>query len=280
MFACARAPIQLVSTKSPLKSLLSAYSIRASTLPRSFTRLRLIKFNKIHNTPIKEPNTSSKATSTTATTVAEQQAVNATSLSIFKRFKEAYKAQGKVLIYCHIVTCCGWMVGFYFLSKSGYDLGKVLGLLNKLKIMSVETKESILKKIETFEIESFLRGYHFDYVLSDRIIDSIKANLTGETLKHILTAIVLYKIFTPLRYALTLSVTKLLIEFYKKTGYIPKTPPPGYSIKEMYLEKKLFYQKRLQNQQERLRNSKTLTRVNLARNKLERGRFWTKKKDL
>lgn len=86
MFACARAPIQLVSTKSPLKSLLSAYSIRASTLPRSFTRLRLIKFNKIHNTPIKEPNTSSKATSTTATTVAEQQAVNATSLSIFKRF--------------------------------------------------------------------------------------------------------------------------------------------------------------------------------------------------
>ena len=153
-------------------------------------------------------------------------------------------------------------------------------LLNRVSIISVETKESILKKIETFEIESFLRNYHFDYVLSDSIIDSIKIYLTGETLKHCLTAIMLYKIFTPFRYALTLSVTKLLIEFYKKTGYIPKTPPPGYSIKDIYLEKKHVYQKRLQNQRERIKNSKTMNRMNLARNKLEqRGRFWIKKKE-
>ena len=37
------------------------------------------------------------------------------SLSIFKRFKEAYKQHGKVLIYCHLTTCVGWMIGFFCL---------------------------------------------------------------------------------------------------------------------------------------------------------------------
>jgi hypothetical protein len=36
---------------------------------------------------------------------------------IFKRFKSAYKQHGKVLIYTHIVTCCGWITGFYLLSQ-------------------------------------------------------------------------------------------------------------------------------------------------------------------
>lgn len=39
------------------------------------------------------------------------------SLSIFKRFKEAYKQHGKILIWCHVITCCGWITGFFFLSK-------------------------------------------------------------------------------------------------------------------------------------------------------------------
>ena len=38
-------------------------------------------------------------------------------LSIFKRFKEAYKQHGKILIWTHVVTCCGWIVGLFFLSK-------------------------------------------------------------------------------------------------------------------------------------------------------------------
>lgn len=38
-------------------------------------------------------------------------------LSIFKRFKEAYKQHGKVLIYCHLINCSGWMVGLFFLAK-------------------------------------------------------------------------------------------------------------------------------------------------------------------
>lgn len=39
--------------------------------------------------------------------------------SIFKRFKEAYKQHGMVLIATHMVTSVGWITGFYMLSK-GY----------------------------------------------------------------------------------------------------------------------------------------------------------------
>ena len=37
--------------------------------------------------------------------------------SIFKRFKEAYKQHGKILLWCHVITCCGWIVGFFLLSE-------------------------------------------------------------------------------------------------------------------------------------------------------------------
>ena len=37
--------------------------------------------------------------------------------SIFKRFKEAYKQHGKILIWCHVVTCCGWITGLFVLAK-------------------------------------------------------------------------------------------------------------------------------------------------------------------
>ncbi len=38
--------------------------------------------------------------------------------SIFRRFKDAYKQHGKVLIYVHITTCFGWIIGFFALSKT------------------------------------------------------------------------------------------------------------------------------------------------------------------
>lgn len=41
----------------------------------------------------------------------------AASKSIFKRFKDAYKQHGKVLIYVHIATCFGWVLGFFALSN-------------------------------------------------------------------------------------------------------------------------------------------------------------------
>lgn len=45
------------------------------------------------------------------------ESTKAQTLSIFQRFKEAYKQHGKILIYCHIITCCGWFAGFFVLAE-------------------------------------------------------------------------------------------------------------------------------------------------------------------
>lgn len=38
-------------------------------------------------------------------------------VSIFKRFKEAYKQHGKILIWTHLVTSVGWTCGFLLLAR-------------------------------------------------------------------------------------------------------------------------------------------------------------------
>jgi hypothetical protein len=49
--------------------------------------------------------------------ITQQEAEAATQKSIFKRFKDAYKQHGKILIWCHFVTCFGWIVGFFLLAQ-------------------------------------------------------------------------------------------------------------------------------------------------------------------
>lgn len=40
--------------------------------------------------------------------------------SIFKRFKDAYKQHGKVLIYVHVATSISWVISFFALSHRYY----------------------------------------------------------------------------------------------------------------------------------------------------------------
>jgi hypothetical protein len=101
--------------------------------------------------------------------------------------------------------------------------------------MSPETSDGIIKKVETFDLEKFLRDYHFDYILNDSMLDWIGRSITGVTLKHMIVAVMLYKILTPLRYLATLTVTKFAIDILKKRGVI-QTPTKGSSIKELAVE--------------------------------------------
>lgn len=41
----------------------------------------------------------------------------AETMSIFKRFKAAYKQHGKILIWTHLVTSVGWITGFFMLAE-------------------------------------------------------------------------------------------------------------------------------------------------------------------
>lgn len=142
-----------------------------------------------------------------------------------------------------------------------------MGLLEQMHILSKETNEGIVKIIENFNLEKFLKKLHFDYVLSENAIESASKTINGNTLKHILTAVMMYKILAPLRYVVTLTVTKTVINLFKTKGLIPKQPPPGYSIKDIYVEKKFIYQKRLANQKDRYNKSKQLLRQKLEMEK-------------
>ena len=77
--------------------------------------------------------------------------------------------------------------------------------------------------------------------------------ITGDTLKHAITAVMLYKIFTPLRYLVTLGSTKLIITLFKKRGIMPVHPPPGSSLKDLYAEQKMVIRRRIKIQNEKSR---------------------------
>lgn len=174
-----------------------------------------------------------------------------TTSGIFQKFKEAYKQHGKILLYCHIITCCGWITGFFFLAKSGYDISNFLALFEKAHLISHETAESVVHKINTFDLKVFMRSWHFDYVLPERSIEWLGNAITGQTLNYCITAVAFYKIFTPLRYLLTLGVTKLVIQLFKKRGLMPLAPPPGSSIRDLYKEQQLVIRRGLRKTRER-----------------------------
>ncbi len=132
----------------------------------------------------------------------------------------------------------------------------LLRLLEKVHIFSRETSDSIVEKINTFKLDQFLRDYYFTYILSDSSIEWVGEKITGVTLKHIITAIMLYKIFTPLRYVATLATTKLLITIFKNRGVIPKQPPPGSSISDLYAEQKQVIRRSIKKQREKYNNTK------------------------
>lgn len=140
---------------------------------------------------------------------------------------------------------------FKYFIKRGLDVTSVLNGLETIRILSRETIDSINNKINTFNLEKYLKESFFRYILPENWIKSIGQSITGETLKFMITAVVLYKIITPLRYVFTVALTNLVIKLFKKQGRIPLQPPPGSSIKELYTEQKQVIRRRIKVQREK-----------------------------
>lgn len=81
---------------------------------------KITKSNKINE--IKCFNSTSPHVNETPINTITEATAKQQSLNIFKRFKEAYKQHGKILIWCHVATCCGWFAGFFLLSKGYYKI--------------------------------------------------------------------------------------------------------------------------------------------------------------
>lgn len=124
-------------------------------------------------------------------------------LSLFQKFKEMYRDYWYVLLPVHCVTSGFWFAGFYFLAESGVDIVSILEYIG----------------INEMLIEPFRNGNAH-----------VKAG-------YLAVAFALYKIATPLRYAVTLGGTTVAINYLKKWGYI-KPMPKKEQLKAMYLEQK------------------------------------------
>ncbi|ENN77366.1 hypothetical protein HUJ04_002654 [Dendroctonus ponderosae] len=120
-------------------------------------------------------------------------------LSLFQRFKQMYRDYWYVLLPVHVVTSTAWFGGFYYLAISGVDIPALLESMN----------------------------------MNEKIINTMRNSSMG----YLAITYGLYKITTPVRYAVTLGGTTLSINYLRRWGYI-KPIPSKERLKEIYAETK------------------------------------------
>ncbi|OWA53368.1 putative Uncharacterized protein C18orf19-like protein B [Hypsibius exemplaris] len=126
---------------------------------------------------------------------------------VWRRFKELYKQYWYVVIPVHGILCVGWYAVFYLLALRGLD---AMPLLEKVGVS--ETFLGPLRRIGA--------GYFA-------------------------SAVVMYKIATPLRYTVTLGATTVAIRYLKRMGYI-KPVPSAAQVRKFVEDKRLLIQSRRQ----------------------------------
>ncbi|KAL0274394.1 UNVERIFIED_CONTAM: hypothetical protein PYX00_006834 [Menopon gallinae] len=120
-------------------------------------------------------------------------------LSLYQKFKLMYKKYWYVLIPVHCATSIVWFGGFYYLAASGIDIAGIM--------------------------ESW--GAPVKWV------DYLRNSASG----HVFVAYFLYKIASPLRYAVSIGGTTISINYLRKWGCI-KPVPNKEEIKRIYEEQK------------------------------------------
>nr|XP_014286684.1 protein FAM210A [Halyomorpha halys] len=132
-------------------------------------------------------------------------------LSIFKRFKAMYRDYWYVLVPVHLVTSAVWFGSFYYMASSGVDIAALAEMIH----------------------------------LSEATVEKIRTN-SNTLAGHLAVSYLLYKIFTPLRYTVTVGGTTISINYLKRWGYIKPIPKKDV-IKKMFEEKKVSFRKKRDN---------------------------------
>ncbi|CAH1390463.1 unnamed protein product [Nezara viridula] len=132
-------------------------------------------------------------------------------MSIFQKFKAMYRDYWYVLVPVHLVTSAIWFGSFYYTARSGVDIASIAEMMH----------------------------------LSDSTVEKIRAN-SNTLAGHLAVSYLLYKIFTPLRYTVTVGGTTISINYLKKWGYI-KPMPKKEEFKKLLEEKKVSFRKKRDN---------------------------------
>eukprot|EP00057_Strongylocentrotus_purpuratus_P012771 XP_011667245.1 PREDICTED: protein FAM210A isoform X2 [Strongylocentrotus purpuratus] len=119
-------------------------------------------------------------------------------LSNWKRMKIMMKAYGYVIIPVHWVIAPVWFGAFYYTIKLGVDIGPFLSTIG----------------------------------VSDHHVESMRNSKASTALM----AYALYKIFTPLRYTVTLGATEVTIRKLRRMGFMKPSPPKEKTYRESLKE--------------------------------------------
>ncbi|XP_043284203.1 protein FAM210A isoform X2 [Venturia canescens] len=136
--------------------------------------------------------------------------------SVFQKMKQMTKDYWHILIPVHVVTSIGWISIFYMAAKNGVDIIRILEAMN----------------------------------LSERYLDILRGSNAG----HWAVAYALYKLFTPIRYTVTVGGTTMSIRWLNKWGYLkfkPRSTVKGTQSEECAVAHKEKYLKAtFKNQQQ------------------------------
>ncbi|KAF7284183.1 uncharacterized protein LOC143202136 [Rhynchophorus ferrugineus] len=147
--------------------------------------------------------------------------------SLIQRFKQMYKDYWYVLVPVHVLSSAAWFGGFYYLACSGVDIPAALELMN----------------------------------FSEKIVNSMRNSSMG----YVAIAYALYKIVTPLRYAVTLGGTTVSIQYLRKWGYIK--PLPKGKLKQLYSNTKEGFKGKKDNLIETMKESVKETKQGIKEKK-------------
>jgi hypothetical protein len=91
-------------------------------------------------------------------------------------------------------------------------------------------------------------------LISHERLNDLKAYWTGERLRLLATALLLYKFLTPVRYAFTLGVTTFISRTFLKRGLI-KRAPQGDSLQELYRDQKQLIKSQARRARDKIKTS-------------------------
>lgn len=106
--------------------------------------------------------------------------------------------------------------------------------LTHIHVISPERRLAFIRHMNEFSMAGILSRIPF---ISEERLNSLKAYWTGERVRLLATALLLYKFMAPLRYAFTLGATTYISRTFLKRGLL-KRAPQGDSLQELYRDQK------------------------------------------
>ncbi|XP_076469820.1 protein FAM210A-like [Babylonia areolata] len=199
---CSRLPYCLGLNPLPSHTLLHGHTplnnmtrlwLHPSPPPPGLSVMQVVNYStgQEGKSPTVTPQTAGDAVPAEGTPAGEE------NLSIFKRFKRAYKEHGKILVMVHVATSIVWYGSFYALARGGID------------------------------VVPWMEHYGF----SETMIKPFRAGGLGD----FAVAYLMYKLATPVRYTVTLAGTNFVIRYRRRKGMMaPKSQED--SLRELYKE--------------------------------------------